>query len=58
MKLPTETEVIQHAEVAARYYRALILEGIPPSHAALMAASYMRDVLLSEEQPDVWEDEG
>lgn len=55
-KLPTPTEVVKHAEIVASYYRALTLEGIPPSHAAMMAAAYLRDILMGE-SPEIWEDD-
>jgi hypothetical protein len=56
VRLPTPTEVAEHAKLAAQYYRLLTLDGVPASQAALLAASYMREILLSE-KPEIWEDD-
>jgi hypothetical protein len=56
VRLPSPLEVMKHAEIAASYYRALVLEGLPASHAAVMAASYLREILLSD-KPEIWEDD-
>ncbi len=56
--LPTETEVLKHAEIAARYWRGLVAEGISESAAAVMAAMYVAGLLPRQDTPqEPWERE-
>ena len=53
-------EIIEDAEVAAVYFRALLTKEVPPSHAAYMTNSYISSRQIaraSNEKPkEPWEE--
>jgi hypothetical protein len=41
-------KVIEYAELAATYFRALVDKGIPPTHAVNLTASFVGNVVIAE----------
>lgn len=60
MKLPTE-KILEHAEVVASFFRALVDKGIPVSAAISLAQTYIQTVVLTDitgqEPKKPWEPE-
>lgn len=57
--LPTETDAIKHAELAAAYLRTLLAEGVPLVTATTMAALYGASLIARRDAAgqEPWESE-
>ncbi len=55
--LPTETEVLKHAEIWTAFWRMAVLQGATESAAAVGASMYLAGLLTRQDTPqEPWEE--
>lgn len=57
-KVDQTAKTMEHAAIAALYFRRLVAEGVPPTAAATMTSSYVMGLMIGdreEKSRDPWD---